>query len=727
MADKFELITADGTTFNLNGTFATGGYSAGQTLPRNVGLPPVKHVTQDIYGMPGSYLQQINVRPRIIDLPLAAWGDNYDDMIDARARLINVLRWDRDDGSPPDPATLRITVDGVSADLSVHYLSDVTTENRSAPHRLTTMGIRLIAYDPFWRATSTTVTELVTSVSATAKWITMLDNISFEIIPDGTPASGGASVTCVAKHPLTGYVYIGGNFDTLDGVAGIDKVALWDGTDYGLVGAGSSLSSVVYALAFAPNGVLYAAGNFVNAGDADGDYFAQYDGIAWSSVGGPAQSTVYTVLVARDGTVYIGGDFTDMDSVANTAYIAKWDGSTWTAMGTGAVDRVRIIVEGPDGSIYAGGNFNSMGGVANTACIAKWNGTAWSAVGDEFAAADEIRGMAFDDAGNLYVIGDFTTRGNIEMWNGAEWSELGTGLNAAGGTLAWLNGVLYAGGLFTSAGDVAVADMCARWDGTRWFPLPVDLPTPVYIWVIAVDDDYIYIGSQCNGTGIFAGGTDVAYAGSVQSFPTVTVLGEGTLVSIANEDTGKEMLFDMFIAGGEIITIDLTPGTKTVTSNFYGNKLGDVLPQSDLNTFALAPDPLLDTDGYNHIGITMSGLAVTEQGDDNNQVTVVPAQITGLSLVNTDQGRLYVSIVDDGGGDFHVNIYSDLARTALVAHTASYAAGGDEALVADNTSGLGGTITIDAATAADVNIVIMPPFCQFEYYNKFWSLEDAVK
>lgn len=732
MAIVYQLITADGVTFNLSGTFADGGYSVSSPpyVPDGVGFPPIKHITQDIYNMPGSLLQGIQVRPRIVDLPMQTWGNDVGAMLDARSRLINVLRWDRSLGSPPDPATLRVTVDGVAADLLVYYLSDITSTNRSASERISVMGIRLIAYDPLWRSTSTLVASLDLIESTTVYRFAAFKQDSFELIAASIPSVDvGGIIKAIAIHPVTGDVYIGGDFTGWDNIVGADYIAKWDGTDFSLVGAGSSLNDVVWALAFTPNGTLYVGGQFTNAGaDANADYLAKWDGISWSAVGGPAEDFVFTLCLARDSTLYVGGAFADINSVADTLRIAKWDGTNWTAMGTGADALVYALVEGPDGSIYAGGTFNSMGGVANTAAIARWDGSEWKAVSGGLADANTVYDLTIDDAGSLYVAGDIALYHHITMWAGSNWQFLGGfGLNELGYSLLWHSGMLYVGGFFTEAGNLPLADRIARWNGSTWSSLPIDLPGATYVYEIAADANNLYLGFTTGGVGTFPGMTNIAYSGSAKEYPIITILGECTLESVSNDDSDKGMLFNMFIASGEQITIDLTPGVKSITSNFYGNKLSDTSPQSDLNSFALIPDPLLATPGYNRIGITMLNAIVTEIGDNNNQITVVPDQITGLTLENTDQGRLYVNVFNLGGGNYNVYISKDAARTQTVAETASYAAPGDEVLSELNDSGIGGTITVDAVVAADTNIVIMPPFCQFEYYNKFWSLEDAVK
>ncbi len=102
---------------------------------------------------------------------------------------------------------------------------------------------------------------------------------------------------------------------------------------------------------------------------------------------------------------------------------------------------------------------------------------------------------------------------------------------------------------------------------------------------------------------------------------------------------------------------------------------------------------------------TIEGNAADFLNDGSNQVGRI-TDITGVVKgTNTDaNGRLYLSVVDDTGGFFHIDFYSDVGRGALVGHTGTYNATGMEAVIADNTSGLGGEIGIGAVGPVDVNI-----------------------
>jgi hypothetical protein len=128
-----------------------------------------------------------------------------------------------------------------------------------------------------------------------------------------------------------------------------------------------------------------------------------------------------------------------------------------------------------------------------------------------------------------------------------------------------------------------------------------------------------------------------------------------------------------------------------------------------------------NTDTAGDVFLVLDRLSAAEAGDNNNQVSN-EANITGVALCkNCDiDGKLYISIVDDTGGYFHIDLYKATARAAgdLVGHTATYNSTGAKAIVADNSSGLGGTITVDAVTAADVDISYVCAFDRVKVYKE---------
>lgn len=283
----------------------------------------------------------------------------------------------------------------------------------------------------------------------------------------------------------------------------------------------------------------------------------------WQSLGtGITGTIVNTILVARDGSVYVGGNFTNAGS-SGADYIARYlpDSDTWSVVGSATAlnGEVRALVEGPDGSIYAGGAFTNAGGVAAADYIAKWNGSAWSALGTG-ANADGVYALAFDSGGNLYAGGSFTLMGGvantvrIAKWNGSAWSALGTGANiSAVWALAWSrDGHLYAGGDFTQMSGIANTSGVARWNGTTWQSITTESLSRIYTIAIG-PDNRVYFGGTFlipsigdhvlvyNGVGLAPVGSTSSLTGEVWN---LTFLPDGRLLAGSSGATFDGNLVD---------------------------------------------------------------------------------------------------------------------------------------------------------------------------------------
>ena len=58
-------------------------------------------------------------------------------------------------------------------------------------------------------------------------------------------------------------------------------------------------------------------------------------------------------------------------------------------------------------------------------------------------------------------------RAKVAQWNGSSWSPLSSGMNGDVYALTVVDGTLYAGGGFTTAG-VTSASSIAQWNGSIW-------------------------------------------------------------------------------------------------------------------------------------------------------------------------------------------------------------------------------------------------------------------
>jgi len=262
-------------------------------------------------------------------------------------------------------------------------------------------------------------------------------------------------------------LYAGGLFTNAGGVPA-NNIAKWNGSTWSALGSG--MNDEVCALAVSGTN-LYAGGDFTNAGGVAVNHVAKWDGSTWSplgsGIGGPYPWIVHIEALAVDGTnLYAGGDFTTAGGVAANN-IAKWDGSTWSALGSGmaggagtAPTVAALAVSGTN--LYAGGYFTVAGGVPASG-VAKWNGSTWSALGSGVSGftpgyiGPYVTALAVDGT-DLYAGGFFIGAGGvpancIAKWDGSTWSPLGHGVNDDVRALA-VDGLghLFVGGQFSLAG-----------------------------------------------------------------------------------------------------------------------------------------------------------------------------------------------------------------------------------------------------------------------------------
>lgn len=284
--------------------------------------------------------------------------------------------------------------------------------------------------------------------------------------------------------PAPAKLVVGGRFSALGGVAAAN-IAMWDGATWSPIG--SRVNGDVWGLAVLPDGRLVVGGLFTAAGATPVSGIAQFTSGAWAPVGTGVSggffglSGVFSFAVAPNGDLFAGGIFTSAGGVPANC-IARWDGTSWSSLGsgvTGGTD-VPLVVDlamKPDGSLIAAGRFTHAGGVTVN-YIAQWNGTAWNSFGT--GLDQEAHEVELLPDGDVVVGGSFFHAGgvaasNIARWNGSAWSPLGSGMSINGIPYVFslargLDGTLYAGGGFSSAGGMSASNI-AKWDGASWSAL----------------------------------------------------------------------------------------------------------------------------------------------------------------------------------------------------------------------------------------------------------------
>lgn len=371
----------------------------------------------------------------------------------------------------------------------------------------------------------------------------------WSMISNGEGFAG--DIYAFAYDRLSGYLYAGGSFEGI-GNKRINNIARWDGKSWSNLGNG--ISSSVLSLAVGKDGTVYAGGT--TCGEEPNTAISAWNGESWTEIAQFKQknSCCHINSLAFDsvGNMYAGGAFTALNDIP-VRNIARWDGKTWNALGDG-IDgfNVNALAIDKKGILYAGGNFDKAG---TEVChnIARWDGTAWSGLGEgvtnNLSVFANVNALVIDSNGDLYTGGEFSMAGgidahNIAKWNGVSWSSLGSGSSSITGYINALSldedGNLYAGGEFKFIDTLSVNGV-ARWNGTMWEPLGDGVKISNYL-----DDirEGIVYALQCNGKGMMYTGGNFNYAGGKisNSFAQCNLNGPLKLIPSKNKKSGNTVI-----------------------------------------------------------------------------------------------------------------------------------------------------------------------------------------
>lgn len=206
---------------------------------------------------------------------------------------------------------------------------------------------------------------------------------------------------------------------------------------------------------------------------------SKWDGSVWTLLGADIFAPIYSMVIDKNDTLYIGGNFFNISDCFECVNIVKWSGTAWEPLDIGVPGPVRALAVDSDNTLYVGGDFTSIWGSSadcnDCSYLATWSGTAWEPLSTTPNAP--VRTLAVDNSGTVYAGGSFSSAGScfsncqrIAKWNGTVWSGLENGMNNIVETLALSSdGTLVAGGRFTSAGTcTSGCNYLARWNGATW-------------------------------------------------------------------------------------------------------------------------------------------------------------------------------------------------------------------------------------------------------------------
>jgi len=313
--------------------------------------------------------------------------------------------------------------------------------------------------------------------------------------PSTTASLDGPVYALNADDP--GVLLVGGGFTKAGGNANAARVATWNGTAWGALNGPPIDNGAVFALAYS-GGRVFAGGTFLNAGgNPDADYLAVWNGSGWgpfcNAIGAPIHATVKALQIVGT-TLYVGGSFADGAGIPAADFLLACDLATGASSATvpasgdfnGGID---ALTADSNGTLYAGGQFINVNGIAEADHVAAYDGS-WHAMGSgsgptKGAVDSMVRSLAAHGT-DVYVgtdavdVAQIANADHVVRWDGASWNAVGS--NTAG-TDGWfpassfINGIttvgpmVFAAGSFQNANGVATADGIAYFDGSVWRPI----------------------------------------------------------------------------------------------------------------------------------------------------------------------------------------------------------------------------------------------------------------
>ena len=584
------------------------------------GMPPIEDSAQSYAITDGAQFQRQRAAQRKFTLtakPIV--GTSLGDFHVTRRTLIDVFKPDL--VTPQQP--IRFLYVGGQGTVQVDAYYDKGLELGNMDGIIAeNAAISFNAYDPYWYAPTQQGTTLsprtnIGSVNYIAKrspygvWGT-LGAVGTTV----QTATGGTAIIRTLTINSGGTVYIGGRFGSVGGTAypntGIYNPSI--NTFGTLLGGTVTAAGTVNAFALSPNGTLYIGGaQLDDAGGTSARGISYWNGAAFGTLGpgtlnfGAGPADIFSLLYSPLGSLFIGG-LIDRAGGTVVGDICFWNGGFGSLIGdisgvSGVDDNVWALSYTPNGRLYMGGQFKFVGGTAGTA-MGFWQNNAFGTMGG--VSNGSVFALAQSDNQTLYEGGEFGNLGGVSAlriakWNGVQQAPVGSGANTSIYALAQdpSNDNIIAGGPMGAIGGLIMRGGLAAWTGASWTRGDIDIQFPggVYGTVFAIasaPDNTLYIAGRWFGTQNAASVGTIVNSGRSVVYPTLRVRSLATsgtveFYQMVNTLTDEAIYFNTALLPGEQAVLTLQPGQRSYQSSFRGNIFGQILPGSNLASFALRP------------------------------------------------------------------------------------------------------------------------------------------
>lgn len=317
----------------------------------------------------------------------------------------------------------------------------------------------------------------------------LLQGFSISLVKSQNWASIGEfnqTAYCVYNDTIDNKLYIGGNFNSVDGNSSYRGIVSWDGLQFDSLGCG--LNKVGYSSGYPnpPRGLirynneLIVYGGFTTAGNTSGNdtvnNIATWNGSNWSSFHGGSNGTIKKIIPYNNGLLILGF----FDTIANHAIkdLAYFDGTNWygfPSIDSATTNHYLNDVAVYNGEIYVAGTISGTDSLFYNLLKLSTVDSTWQTMIQFYGGFAGVYCMEVYN-NELYVAGLFMQSwghldNNIIRYDGTNWKPVGGGTTAfSWASITNLNVIdneLYAVGMFDFAGGIPACRI-AKWNGTEW-------------------------------------------------------------------------------------------------------------------------------------------------------------------------------------------------------------------------------------------------------------------
>jgi hypothetical protein len=248
---------------------------------------------------------------------------------------------------------------------------------------------------------------------------------SWSIVPTPNPLTGTDDYDqlLAVAAVSTSNVWAVGYYGNDTGLNTETLIEHWNGSSWNVVASPNpTVSQYLYAVTVISANDIWAVGFYTDQQSqaGSGSLTVHWNGMTWSQVSNPGDTTLYGVTAVASNNVWAVGAFTNQQNLYGPL-ILHWNGTSWSIVGSPHAGTLAAVAAVSANDIWAVG-YELYFYYYHTV-IVHWNGKTWSQVSspDPYEESNILYGVAVLSATSVWAVGLSGGQSLVARWNGTRW------------------------------------------------------------------------------------------------------------------------------------------------------------------------------------------------------------------------------------------------------------------------------------------------------------------